>query len=316
MRDLAISEETATNELELIEPQSTDKNPGYVYLASLGPGSQRVQTLALESLAEILTGSRDIGRVKWQALRFEHTAALRAILAERYKPATANRMLAALRKTLESAWLLKQMPHEDYAIAAHVEDVVGETLPAGREVSPGERAALKYTCRQDRSPAGARDNAIFALGFCAGLRREEIVKLDVDHYDPQTGRLEVFGKNSKERTDYLKNGAAQAMRDWLALRGLEPGPLFWPINKSGALRNSRLVNQTIYDLCESRALEAGIAKFSPHDMRRTCAGDMLSAGIDISTVSHLLGHKSPITTARYDRRGEETKERASELLTW
>jgi site-specific recombinase XerD len=303
--------------LFLSEYRPIGQNAAIIYLASLSEGSRRTMFQSLATIARLLTdGELDVFSLNWGAIRYQHTAAIRAQLAEMYKPATANKMLSALRQVLHRAWQLDQMSAEDYHRARDIENVKGETLPAGRDLGAGEIAALITVCEDDPSLAGARDAAIIVLMYATGIRRASVVKLELADYDRATGTLRI--RNSKGNREYraylAQDGAKRALSDWLVLRGDGPGPLFWPITKGGSMINRRLSTQAIYNMLLKRAGEAGVEHFSPHDLRRTLAGDLLDAGADIVTVQKLLGHANVDTTARYDRRPEETKRQAASLI--
>lgn len=307
---------TTTQPKELAIKQPMDQNPAAVYLAALQPTGRRSQQAALAIVANILTNGEisDPFAINWPSVRFQHVAVVRSHLVEIYKPATVNRYLCAIRGVLKAAWRLGQITSEDYQRAADVQSVSGETVPAGRELSAGEISALMAVCGNDPTAAGARDSAIIALLYSCGLRREELASLDLTDYDPDTGRLKVIGKRSKERLVYLTNGALYAMVDWLTVRGSEPGALFWAVNKGGNMTPGRLTPQAVYNLLVKRAGQAGVKEFSPHDMRRTFVSDLLDAGADIATVAKMAGHSSVNTTARYDRRPEQAKQKAASLL--
>ena len=98
------------------------------------------------------------------------------------------------------------------------------------------------------------------------------------------------------------------------LRATEPGPLFIPINKGGHASVRRMTDHAIWKMVQKRGAEAGVKKFSPHDLRRSFCSDLLDLGADIAVVQQLAGHANIATTARYDRRGEKPKQKASEML--
>lgn len=298
-----------------------DQHPTLVYLARLAPGSRRTMGEALTVMAMRLSGNQcDLWTLAWHKLRYQHTAALRSLLAELYAPATVNKMLAALRGTLKECWRLGLMDAEEYHRAADLPAVRGSVLPRGRALSAGELRALLQACGRDPSAAGRRDGALVATLYGAGLRRSEAVALEVRDYNRETGALTVrSGKGRKDRMGYAPGGCRAALEAWLPVRdqgqeGEEAGPLFVPINKAGKLTIRPMSDQAVLYILRKRAREAGLAAFSPHDLRRTFIGDLLDAGADIATVQQMAGHANVQTTARYDRRGEGVKKKAAELL--
>ncbi|MCX6060338.1 MAG: tyrosine-type recombinase/integrase [Chloroflexi bacterium] len=302
-----------TNQSNVIQ---LDQNPAAIYIASLASKSgQRTMMQVLNLMAWMLDEDKNMLSLEWGALRFQHVAAIRSRLSEKYKPATVNKALAALKGALRAAWQSGQMTAEDYQKAVSVKGVRGETLPSGRGMTSGELSALLSACEDDKTPAGARDAAIIAMMYsCGGLRRAEVVALDVADYDHESGCLKICGKGNKERTAYVTGGAERALSDWLGIRGNHSGALFVAVNKGGVLADGRLTSQTIYNMLQKRGDEAGVKSFSPHDLRRSFVSDLLDAGADITTVSKMAGHASVVTTSRYDRRPEEAKRKAASLL--
>jgi site-specific recombinase XerD len=236
------------------------------------------------------------------------------------------------------------MTADEYNRAIELEPITAKSLPAGRELSQGEILALMNACQADATAAGTRDAAIIGLLYAAGLRRDEVVRLRTSDFDPETGVLVIHGKRNKQRTAYVTNGAADALKDWIAIRGSKAGALFVEVNKGGKVlleresmivkpfkkirgvdvpnkkagqtifRGGALTSQAIYNMLTKRAQEAGIKNFSPHDLRRTFIRHLLDAGADIATVSKMAGHANVQTTARYDRRPEDANKKAAGLL--
>jgi len=304
-----LSTKHQTQALAPIEPGDLAQNPAAVYLASLAPGSRPTIRGALDTIAALVTnGQATALTLPWARLRYQHTAAIRARLAETYAPSTANKMLAALRRVLQEAWRLGQLSAETYHRAADIRGVKGHRELTGRCLSPGEIAALFAACANDPTPAGARDAALLAL-LHLGLRRQEVAKVSMVDLDPAETIL-VHGKGNNDRYVPLENGAAAAVADWIALRGDQPGPLLLAINKGGRILDHGITSQAVYNTLSNRARQARVTDLTPHDWRRTFASNLFAAGVDLVIVQKLMGHSDPATTARYDRRPEEAKRQA------
>lgn len=312
----------AAGELILARSLPIDQNPVNIYISSLAPGSRRTMAMSLRLIAGLLVEGRcNVISLHWAGLRYQHTHAVRDALAERYAPATANKMLAAIRGVLKVAWQLGQIPTHDYYLAIRWEPIRAKTLSRRRALSLGELRALFDTCARDITQDGKiravaiRDAAVIATLYGAGLRRSELVALDVRDCDAKTGRFHIrTGKGQKPRVVYAGCGVREALTAWLELRGEEPGPLFLPLLKSGRIAYRRLTDQTIFTLLSRRGQQAGVTDFSPNVLRRSFISNLLDAGVEIGTVQNLAGHVAVATTTRYDRQDKVASQNGAELL--
>lgn len=293
------------------------QNPARVYLASLANGSHRAMISGLDLVAQVLTiGICTHWNLPWWDLRYAHTNAVRAWLMQNRAPATGNKILSAVRQTIKTAWTMNMISTDDYMKAINVPTIRGDRpdAAAGRALTAGEFNALLQACVADASPAGPRDASILGMGMLAGLRRAEIAGLQLDQYDEIDRILWVHGKRQRVRDVPVAPGLAGALDDWLYERGREPGFLFQRIRKGGTIIQAGISEAAVYRMLQKRAAQAGVREFTPHDLRRTFAGDALDAGADLSTVQKLMGHASASTTAGYDRRGQRAKRAAVNAL--
>jgi len=298
-------------------------DPVYAYIDSLSPASQEAVWKRLRTVARLFE-IPDPVTFPWHHLRAAQVARIRQRLMQPYgptdkraAPATVNLTLAVFRGIAREARNANAMTSEEYRRICEVKADKGERLPRGRAVPTGELTALVKACAQDTSPSGVRDAAMLAALYTGGLRRSELAALALDDYIPAPPALRVLhGKNDKQREVPIPASAAAALDPWLELRGGEPGALFVPIDQAGRIAEdgAGMSAHAIYKMLNKRARQAGIPPLTPHDMRRTFVGDLLTAGNDISAVQRMAGHASVTTTQRYDRRSEEVMRRAADTL--
>ena len=293
----------------------TGTNPAHVYLAGLAESGRRGMQTALTQAADVLTaGAGSIGSTPWHRLTAGHVTAIKRQMTDRgAAPATVNRMVSALRGVAREAWRAGLITAEQQARIVDVALSKVRRLPAGRHVGVGEVGALFASC-DPAAPAGARDAAMLALLYGAGLRRSEVVGLDLADYDEATGVIVVTGKGGHQRFVYATNGGRDAIDAWISCRGTAPGALLQPVAKGGRIDVRRMTAQAVMMRLTTIAKRAGVTRFSPHDLRRSFVGELLDAGADIVAVQRLAGHASVQTTARYDRRGDRAARKAADML--
>jgi len=244
-------------------------------------------------------------------LRYTDTTALREKLIEMHTSGTVNRYLSTLRGVLKQAYLLDQMSEDDFRRATKLKRLEDEPIPEGDGLTHEEIGALLQAC-DDGTNAGARDAAIIALLYAAGLKPTELTGLEMSNYN--NGDL-VIKNRDEQRTINIDNGALEALQGWLAVRGKGPGHLFFAIDKADRIQSGkRIFSQALCVMLIKRAKIAGIRRVSPRDFRHSFIIHLLGAGVDIFLVSRLAGIKDLRTIVRYDRRGDDALREAVKLL--
>jgi len=174
------------------------------------------------------------------------------------------------------------MATDDYMRAVDLRPLSGSRLPAGRDVNHDELTAVLATCQGDERAAGIRDAAVIALAYLSGTRRAELAALHLADVEADPPAVRVIGKGGKQRLVPLSPTVGPFLDASYALRGTTPGPLFCPIDRAGNLRLGRgLTGEAIRQLLGRRSQAAGVETMSPHDLRRSYAGDLLDAGADL-----------------------------------
>jgi site-specific recombinase XerD len=153
---------------------------------------------------------------------------------------------------------------------------------------------------------GSRDKAILLFLLDTGVRLGELLALNREDVDLISGTVQVrMGKGRKPRLAYLGDKSRQTLRRQLKERQ-DHNPALW-ISRFG----ERLTESGLRMMLRRRASEAAVPEPSPHDFRRAFALERWRAGIDIVTLSKLMGHRSLAVLSRYMRQAGEDLERAA-----
>ncbi len=165
-----------------------------------------------------------------------------------------------------------------------------------------DQARTLLAAPDTRSHRGKRDRAILALLLGCGLRRSELVALDLEHLRPRDGRwliVDLLGKGQRTRTVPVPDWVMETVEAWTACLGETRGPLFSAVRESGLVSGARLTDRTVWNIVRRYGDQAHVGPLAPHDLRRTCAHLCFRSGGATEQIQFLLGHSSARTTERY-----------------
>ncbi|MEN4880431.1 site-specific integrase [Pantoea agglomerans] len=286
------------------------------YISGLALSGRRGVTSLLNRSASILKRGSGADSYPWEQLNYAAVAKVRAaLLDDGYAVSSVNMALSALRGVAQTAFNLNCMNAEMLARIRSVKRVSGDIQRKGRALDKQEIRALIQAAKQHPQPVRRCRDIAIVLTLCGtGLRAGELVKLERRDYD--NGVLTVRrGKGRKYREIHMADAVDSAIRAWLKVGADEAdSALFSRIQRNGKVASRPLTTTGLTGILADLQQTSGIARFTPHDMRRTFITRLLEQGVDINTVRQLAGHCDISTTTRYDCRGEGMKISASKHI--
>jgi integrase/recombinase XerD len=252
-------------------------------------------------------------------------------------PSTINVALSAL--SAWGSWSIELGIRSDnpFTTLKRVEDTSNEVAP--KALSSKQQAALLRAARNTRY--GVRDEAIITICLQTGVRVSELCALKWSDLTigERSGWLKVHsGKGNKLREIPLSITARRAIWRWalyahdllsdktsihrerwnhehatILQQWITAHPNFplFTSQKAGAI-HPRTVQESISSIAQT----ANLSEVTPHVLRHSFATDLINAGVPITVIAHLLGHRSLITTQIYTKPNKEDLLQAVDLLKW
>lgn len=222
-----------------------------------------------------------------------------------------NVTLSAIKSVAFHSWQLNIISTDEYLRIKNIKCIKGHRLAAGRTLTLDEITKLRAFFISSNNVMMKRNHALFALACGAGLRRRELMHLNIEHI--LNDKIIVQGKGNKIREVILSEFTKNAVTRWISELNHEKGALFMSV-RSVNKQNKRISISGIRDAMLRIVKDSKCEPFTTHDLRRTFATILLDVGADKFAVQRLMGHSSLTTLEIYDRRGERAAIDAIKLL--
>ena len=166
---------------------------------------------------------------------------------------------------------------------------------------------------------GLRDRAVLALGFATGLRRSELVALDLAHVAPTAeggllisvvrSKTDPEGAGRRVRVEARPDAACpvRALEAWTRAAAIVEGAVFLRVRRGGHVARRRISDKTVERVVKNAAELAGLdpTLVSGHSLRSGFATGQAAKGVPERTIMKRLGHTDPAMTRRYVHQSDD-----------
>lgn len=218
-----------------------------------------------------------------------------------FKRSTQKTFLVAIRSFLK--YLVVE---EKLDIMSPEQIILGKSEDRVPKVLNDEQMDMLFGVQDLNKRSGIRDRAILDTLYSTGLRVSELVKLNRDEVNLDSGEFTVIGKGRKARTVYLSPSAIGWIKKYLAVRSDSFKPLFLRYSGKRMIpgdfdgNSLRLTVRSVERLVKKYIWKSGVSvDATPHTLRHTFATGLLSEGAGLREVQELLGHSNVSTTQIY-----------------
>ena len=248
-----------------------------------------------------------------------------AELASRYRPSSIGRRVAALSSVYRMAgrpkaeWSAGGPPTRDDRVRIVLAGIRRAHAAPTKQAAPltGDLLRQVVADLDLERVADVRDGALLLLGFSAALRRSELVALDVEDLEFVAGGLRVTVRRSK--VDQEGQGAVVGvpngerpdtcpvrwLQRWLAVSGIESGPVWRMVDAHGHVRSGRMAATTVGLVVKRHCERTGLdpVRFSAHSLRSGLATSAASGGAQVLRLADHGRWRSLATVRGYVRAG-------------
>jgi integrase len=235
---------------------------------------------------------------------------------------TLTRRLAAIKCAHEAQGHATPTAHKGVTAALKGIRRAKGVAPAKKKAATAD-IVKEMVRRCPHTLVGQRDRALLLLGFAGAFRRSELVALtiaDLAFVDDGLRITIIKSKTDQEGAGQIiaiPHGSVwfcpvKALKNWLAVAGIEAGAVFRAVGKGGRIGSAALSDKSVANRVKYYAGQVGLeaADFAAHSLRAGFVTSAAEAGASIFKMAEVSRHRSTDVLAGYVRSANLFKDHA------